>query len=38
VRALRTWWEAAVAGLTRETAAAKYPELAASVKKFGGSG
>ena len=38
VSALRTWWAAAVAGLTCEAAAAKYPELAASVKKFGRSG
>ena len=35
VRALRKWWEAAVEGLTREQAAAKYPELAKSVAKFG---
>jgi ribulose-bisphosphate carboxylase large chain len=35
VRALRTWWEAAVGGLTLEQTTAKYPELAKSVKKFG---
>ncbi len=35
VRALRKWWEAAVEGLTAEQAAAKYPELATSVAKFG---
>jgi ribulose-bisphosphate carboxylase large chain len=35
VRALRKWWEAAVEGLTIETAAAKYPELKKSVEKFG---
>ena len=35
VRSLRQWWEAAVEGHTVETAVAKYPELAVSVKKFG---
>jgi ribulose-bisphosphate carboxylase large chain len=35
VRALRTWWEAAVEGLSIEQAADKYPELAKSVEKFG---
>jgi ribulose-bisphosphate carboxylase large chain len=35
VRALRKWWEAAVEGLTAEQAAAKYPDLAKSVAKFG---
>ncbi|HEY0946551.1 MAG TPA: ribulose-bisphosphate carboxylase large subunit family protein [Opitutaceae bacterium] len=35
VRALRKWWEAAVAGLTIAEAAAQYPELATSVAKFG---
>jgi ribulose-bisphosphate carboxylase large chain len=35
VRALRTWWEAAVEGLTIEKATQKYPELAKSVAKFG---
>jgi ribulose-bisphosphate carboxylase large chain len=38
VRAQRKWWEAAVEGLTLEAAAAKYPELAASVAKFGRAG
>jgi ribulose-bisphosphate carboxylase large chain len=37
VRALRKWWEAAVEGLTIKEAAAKYPELATSVAKFGKS-
>lgn len=37
VRALRKWWEAAVEGLSLEQAAAKYPELAKSVEKFGRS-
>jgi ribulose 1,5-bisphosphate carboxylase large subunit-like protein len=36
VQALRTWWEAAVEGLSAEQAVAKYPELAKSVAKFGG--
>jgi ribulose 1,5-bisphosphate carboxylase large subunit-like protein len=36
VRALRSWWEAAVAGLTREEAEARRPELARSAAKFGG--
>ncbi len=35
VHSLRTWWRAAVEGLTFEQAPAKYPELAASVAKFG---
>jgi ribulose-bisphosphate carboxylase large chain len=35
VRALRTWWEAAVEGLTVEQAVQKYPALARSVAKFG---
>ncbi len=35
VRSLQKWWEAAVEGLTLEQAAAKYPELMASVEKFG---
>ena len=35
VRSLQKWWEAAVAGLTMEQAAAKYPELKKSVEKFG---
>jgi ribulose-bisphosphate carboxylase large chain len=35
VHSLQKWWEAAVEGLTIETAAAKYPELKRSVEKFG---
>ena len=35
VRSLRKWWAAAVEGLTLEQAAAKYPDLNASVEKFG---
>jgi len=35
VRSLQKWWEAAVAGLTLEQAAAKYPDLKKSVEKFG---
>ena len=35
VRALRTWWEAAVDGLTVEQATKKYRELAKGVAKFG---
>jgi ribulose-bisphosphate carboxylase large chain len=35
VRSLRTWWEAAVEGLTEGQAVSKYPELAKSVEKFG---
>lgn len=35
VRSLRTWWEAAVAGLSVEAAVKKFPELAQSVAKFG---
>jgi len=38
VRSLRTWWEAAVEGLTMSAAAEKYPELALSVRKFGRGG
>jgi ribulose-bisphosphate carboxylase large chain len=38
VRSLRTWWEAAVEGLTMEQAAVKYPELKKSVDKFGKKG
>jgi ribulose-bisphosphate carboxylase large chain len=34
VRSLQKWWEAAVEGLTMGQAAAKYPELKKSVKKF----
>jgi ribulose-bisphosphate carboxylase large chain len=37
VRSLRKWWEAAVEGLTLEQAAAKHPDLALSVQKFGKS-
>ena len=35
VRSLQTWWQAAVEGLTMESAVAKYPELKKSVEKFG---
>lgn len=35
VHALRKWWEAAVEGLDATQAAAKYPELAKSLEKFG---
>ena len=35
VKSLQKWWEAAVAGLTLEQAVTKYPELKASVEKFG---
>lgn len=35
VRALRLWWETAVAGLSVEQAAAAHPELARSLAKFG---
>jgi ribulose-bisphosphate carboxylase large chain len=35
VASLRKWWQAAVEGLTMEQSAAKYPELAKSVAKFG---
>lgn len=38
VRSLRTWWKAAVEGLTVERAVATYPELAKSVDKFGRRG
>ena len=38
VRSLQKWWEAAVEGLTVEQAVAKYPELKASVEKFGKKG
>ena len=37
VRALRVWWEAAVEGLSYEAALARYPMLAQSAAKFGGS-
>jgi len=35
VRALRTWWEAAVEGFSVEEAVQKHPELAQSLAKFG---
>ena len=35
VRALRLWWDAAVAGLTVAEAVRKYPLLAQSAAKFG---
>jgi ribulose-bisphosphate carboxylase large chain len=35
VHSLQTWWHAAVEGLTKESAVAKYPELKKSVEKFG---
>ncbi len=35
VHSLRQWWVAAVAGLTEETAAARFPELQLSRDKFG---
>lgn len=35
VRALQRWWEAATQGLNAAQAVERYPELAASVKKFG---
>ena len=38
VRSLRKWWQAAVEGLTMESAAAKYPELKISLEKFGKKG
>jgi ribulose 1,5-bisphosphate carboxylase large subunit-like protein len=37
VRSLLKWWEAAVEGLTKEQAAAKYPDLKKSLDKFGGN-
>ena len=37
VRSLQTWWRAAVEGLDPEAAVRSYPELAASVEKFGKS-
>ncbi len=37
VRSLQLWWEAAVEGLGYEAAIAKYPALAKSAAKFGGS-
>jgi ribulose-bisphosphate carboxylase large chain len=38
VRSLQKWWEAAVEGLTMESASAKYPELNISLDKFGKKG
>jgi ribulose-bisphosphate carboxylase large chain len=38
VTAVRQAWEAAVAGLSLEQAARKYPEFGKSVEKFGGQG
>lgn len=35
VRSLRRWWDAAVEGLTSDTAPQRYPELAASVARYG---
>ncbi|HKW28779.1 MAG TPA: ribulose-bisphosphate carboxylase large subunit family protein [Verrucomicrobiae bacterium] len=35
VLSLQKWWEAAVEGLTKEQAVAKYPELKKSLEKFG---
>lgn len=35
VHSLRQWWAAAVAGLTEETATARFPELQLSRDKFG---
>jgi ribulose-bisphosphate carboxylase large chain len=35
VGSLQLWWKAAVEGLTKESAVAKYPELKKSVDKFG---
>lgn len=36
VRALHLWWEAAVAGLTREETAQKHPVLQRALDRFGG--
>ena len=36
VCSLRKWWEAAVEGLDKNSAAVKYPELKKSIEKFGG--
>jgi ribulose-bisphosphate carboxylase large chain len=38
VHSLQQWWAAAVEGLTRESAVAKYPGLKSSVDKFGKQG
>lgn len=35
VQSLQTWWRAAVEGLDAAAAVTRYPELAASVEKFG---
>lgn len=35
VQSLRTWWEAAVEGLTKEAAVEKYPTLRPSLETFG---
>jgi ribulose-bisphosphate carboxylase large chain len=35
IHSLQLWWRAAIEGLTRDSAAAKYPELKKSVEKFG---
>jgi ribulose-bisphosphate carboxylase large chain len=35
VQAFRTWWEAAVEGLTPQQAVRKYPALARSIARFG---
>ena len=35
VRSLRQWWEAAVEDLSQAEAVAKYPDLRASLDKFG---
>lgn len=38
VQSLRLWWEAAVEGLNRDAAVAKYPALRPSVETFGNKG
>lgn len=38
VGSLQLWWKAAVEGLAKEAAAAKYPELKKSIEKFGKGG
>lgn len=35
VGSLQLWWKAAAEGLTKDAAAAKYPELRKSIEKFG---
>jgi ribulose-bisphosphate carboxylase large chain len=37
VKSLQLWWQAATEGLSYETALARYPALAKSAAKFGGS-